>query len=784
MLRRIRKFIANNIEYVKRPRNLRLFVKFLAALYLVSIISLSIGLISYFQGKNYLEKQAITFYENLTNNKKATLEKYFEDIENQLLVNSQNSSVLEAIKDFSEAFNTFDSEINQKKRDMVIDFYDQKFRPDYKYKTVYRDSLPALEGQLNKPSVIELHYHYLANNSNPVGFKYQLNQVEDSADYHQVHAKYHQYFTSLKEKFKFYDIFLIDPKGNLVYSVSKEVDFAFNFLQGPFKSTNAASLFRDVFKNAKKGEVKVADYANYPPSYDQPAMFAATPLYDKDEKIGVLMFQIPSQEVDDILSGNKAWEKEGLKKQGEVALIGPDFLIRNNTRSMQTNIIRYTQDLLKSGEDSLVVERIDRLKTTILLRKVSSKVGLVNAGIKGENGVDFDIDFRGNRVLDVYAPVDLIDKRWVIFTEISADEIFEDVNNFFFYLLLGFVIIFILITIIGYRLARDLSRPIQKIKRDITLLSKGQLPELKTFFYKDEIGEVRKAVNDLTLSIKEITNFAENVGKGNFDYEFEAKSKDDFLGLALIDMKDNLKRVNEDEKVRNWINTGNAHFSEILRENNEDLEKLGKVIVSELVKYVDASQAAIFLKDNKKDTLNILSTYAFDRHKYHNKQTKIGEGLVGQCFLEGESIYLLDIPDDYSPISSGLGEAQPKCLFLVPIRNEEHIYGVLEIASFNPFVEIEKNLIEGLAKDIATTISSLKRNLETKDLLEANDKKYKKQLEKIRENLLKRQEKMSSENTGLKEKIARLEEKNEELEKLLKAKMESHKEDESGSKEK
>lgn len=775
MLERIRKFIEQNKEYVIRPRNMKLFIKFLAALYLVSIISLSIGLVSYFQGKNYLEKQAITFYETLTNSKKNALETYFTRVKNQLLSNSQSISVVDAIKGFTKGYYEFTGEIDRNKRDLVIDFYNQKFKPDYKYNTLYQDSLESLEGQLNQQSIVELHYHYLAHNINPIGLKYQLNKVDDSAYYHKVHSKYHNYFTSLKQNFDFYDIFLIDNKGNLVYSVSKEVDFAHNLFNGPFKSSNAASLFRDIIKNAKKGEVKLADYANYSPSYNYPAMFAATALYDQeDKKIGVLMFQIPSQKIDNLLSGNQSWEKEGLKELGEVALIGPDFLIRNNTRSMQTNIIKYTQDLLKSGEDSMLVERIKRLKTTILLRKITNKVGLVNDGMKGKSGVEFDIDFRGNRVLDVYAPIDVIDKRWVIFTEISTQEIFEDVNSFFFYLVLGFIIIFILITIIGYRLARELSRPIQKIKRDITLLSKGQLPQLKKFFYKDEIGEVRQAVNDLTLSIEEITNFAENIGKGNFDYEFEAKSQDDFLGLALIDMRNNLKKVNEDEKIRNWINTGNAHFSEILRENSDDLENLGKVVVAELVKYVDALQAAIFLKDDKKDILNILSTYAFDRHKYLDKEMKIGEGLVGQCFAEKESIYLLDIPDNYSPISSGLGEAQPKCLFLVPIQNEEDIYGVLEVASFNNFKDIEKNLIEGLAKDIATTIASLKRNLETKELLKASEERYKKQRERIKKDFVEQQIMLKKENSDLKDKISELEEKNKELEKSIKVENNLH----------
>ncbi len=303
------------------------------------------------------------------------------------------------------------------------------------------------------------------------------------------------------------------------------------------------------------------------------------------------------------------------------------------------------------------------------------------------------------------------------------------------------MILSILIFVLLYRvIAKHISKSIQRVKNQITILSKGNLPETSESS-EDELGVVLDEIGVLTNNLKNVKSFALEVGKGKFENDINVFNDEGEIGSSLAEMRESLKKVAEKDKKRHWVNTGVAHFSDTLRRNFDNLEKLSENIIFDLVKYLKANQGGMFILNDTNESdpyLELMSCYAFERKKFLTKRVNIGEGTIGQCFLEKESIYMLDIPNEYINIRSGLGGANPTCLFLVPLVVNEEVFGVIELASFKEFSKTERTFVETLAENIASAISTVKTNENTKILLRESQQmteEMRAQEEEMRQNM-------------------------------------------------
>ena len=270
-------------------------------------------------------------------------------------------------------------------------------------------------------------------------------------------------------------------------------------------------------------------------------------------------------------------------------------------------------------------------------------------------------------------------------------------------------------------------------------LSSGQEKFIKGLNSKIE-------AEDLVLNTN--AEFADKIGRGELDTQFTPQSDEDVLGHALVNMRDNLKNVAEDDAKRNWATEGLAKFAEILRGNSEDMEALSFEIISNLVRYLKANQGGLFILDSDHNEnghvaledsyLSLVACYAYERKKYMEKRIEIGEGLLGQSILEQDTIYMTDIPSAYINITSGLGESTPSSLLIVPLKVNDEIFGVVEIASFEVFGDHEIEFVEKLAESIASTISGVKVNVRTAKLLSESQKmteEMRAQEEEMRQNM-------------------------------------------------
>ncbi len=194
---------------------------------------------------------------------------WIDSVENDLHVTAQSPAVSKAVRKFSVAWH-------------------------------------LLEQRTGRSQLQELQRLYITENPHPTGQKDALMKADDGSVYSTVHGEYHPFFHELQVRGGYYDIFLFDTDGNLVYSVFKELDYATNMRTGVWKDTDLAAAF--VAANTlPDGQHVFFDFAPYGPSADAPASFIATPLFDEvGERIGVLAFQMPVDRINEIMAPDSA----------------------------------------------------------------------------------------------------------------------------------------------------------------------------------------------------------------------------------------------------------------------------------------------------------------------------------------------------------------------------------------------------------------------------------------------------------------------------------------------
>ena len=326
--------------------------------------------------------------------------------------------------------------------------------------------------------------------------------------------------------------------------------------------------------------------------------------------------------------------------------------------------------------------------------------------------------------------------------------------------LLGFIIavllVFTAVSLLFLVFANGISKNINVVKESVQSLAKGELVEIPENSNTDEIGEMTLAVQSLVKGLRETSTFAQEIGSGNLGVNFEPLSDRDELGKSLLDMRVSLQHVKEADQKRSWATEGLAKFGDILRTNNEGLDKLAENIIGGLVKYLGANQGGLFIVNdtNSNDVhLQLLACYAWNKKKYIDMRVEEGEGLVGQAWQENDMLYITDVPENFIKITSGLGDANPKCFLIVPLTVNDETFGVIEMASFNPFEDYKRDFAKKLAESIASTLSTAKINERTKILLEQSQQQQEEmrsQEEEMRQNI--EEMKATQEEMGKKEK--------------------------------
>lgn len=377
--------------------------------------------------------------------------------------------------------------------------------------------------------------------------------------------------------------------------------------------------------------------------------------------------------------------------------------------------------LLSSRQEQLIETNQEQF-----LKDLQTYTGHLNQVLKIDEqiGLSPDTGFRGtlrDAIHKVEDEVNLMARK-------LRENIKESTQEAYVFLFTSIIAIAAVIITLLLLTSSSVIRPIERLNELINTLAHGGLPKYIVTEGKGRIAEMTSGVKMLVERLRETTRFSLAIGQAEFDYEFTPLSDKDDLANALLEMRDNLKSANEEaqrrkieDEYRNWASQGIALFSDLMRQQTNDLQALGYAVISKLVDYTDSVQGGLFMlneEDESHPYIEMMGCYAYDRQKYFTKHIEFGEGLIGRCVQEGKSIYMTDIPEGYTHITSGLGKATPGSLLIVPLKVNEKVYGVVELASFNVFADYQIELVEKVGENIAATLSSVKINVRTSELLE------------------------------------------------------------------
>lgn len=440
--------------------------------------------------------------------------------------------IIDAIRTLKPAFRSFATEISASNsqraqwKSQLADYYTKDFFSEYNRRNAEKNVQPPIWTEQLDQDAIALQYHYIYANSHQLGSKEQFDRSPDVSTYSRLHERYHPPIRDFAKKFGYHDIFLVDAQtGNIIYSVFKKPDFATSLINGPYADTAIGRAFQHTNTAKLPDTLALEDFAPYPPSYEDPASFIASPIFDGEKKIGILIFQIPSDRINNIMTNSGKWDEMGFGQSGETYLIGPDLTMRNQSRFLLEDRTNYLHAIQAIGLTQTAIDQIMVKNSSVGLQPVDT-IG-TQAALSGKTGFQIFPDYRGVPVLSAYTPVGILGLNWVLMSEIDQAEALAPqyaLTKRIMNLTLGTVGILLLLTIgVGWYFAISTIRPINVLCESIqSIVYDMRMHERVDSSSQDEVGALARSYNALLDRMEnvnkqmahgsaDVSNLAQNV---------------------------------------------------------------------------------------------------------------------------------------------------------------------------------------------------------------------------------------------------------------------------------
>lgn len=472
------------MEIVNRYQKLNLKTKLLFfSLFGAFLISGVLSVIFLWIAGNSTEENIKSQMKNIRETKSKQITSYFESKKTDLLTLSTSYDVTIALEEFTDSYKKLYGNVGRKRAETY------------------------------------LKEKYISQNPNKIGEKDKLDDALDGSNYSSIHKKYQPYFRSYIKQKLYYDLFLVDLDGNIVYTVFKELDYGTNLVSGEYQNTNIARLFKTA-KALFPNQVEFIDFEGYAPSYGEPASFIASPVFKNGRMIGVVMAQMPIDEINEVM------KDDFLGKKGSIYLIGKDNLFRTADH-------RYPNE------------------GYILKKQNNSK--LIAPAFTGEVGVTREIDYRGEDTFVSYGKINILGTEYVILAEYEVDEALRSLTEMKIKVLFGFAIVMAILLVLTYLMAIGISKPILEA---VSILSSSTREIAATVEQQEKTAQMQSAsVNQTSTTMAELSSSAKhtaeqsaNVSSKSRDAEESArigKQKVNEMVGSMVDLKDKVTVISD-----------------------------------------------------------------------------------------------------------------------------------------------------------------------------------------------------------------------------------------------
>jgi len=329
---------------------------------------------------------------------------------------------------------------------------------------------------------------------------------------------------------------------------------------------------------------------------------------------------------------------------------------------------------------------------------------------------------------------------WIIGAEKGEEEIYAQIRIFeenrasrirqmLFYTLIVSIITVLLLIRFTFFVGNKFSASLTELMRALMELTRGKEIEQLVIKDKHELGKMQRAINRISESMRNYNKFTKDLVDNNYYSELKLTGNYDELGKSLLNLRQKLQTETEFElhqnienKKRNWHADGLENINNVLRKQDTNLEELAYLVLKDIIKYLHAGMGALYIlkQDDELQTpyLDMLASYALEQRRMLKQRYELREGLPGTCAQEKSTLYLTEVPENYAKITSALGAANPKSLLFVPLKIENEIFGIIELGAFRELQDYEIAFTESVSKSIAATISNMRINERTNQLLE------------------------------------------------------------------
>lgn len=481
-------------------KRLSIQTKLILLLLAVSITAVaSLAYVAFATGRTAVRASVFDELTSVRSSKKNQIEARFEQFTTQVINLSNDPMTVDFMKGLKRTYGEMRHTAIEPAWDRSLTAY---YRDDFLPKLAKNvEGIPELRAYIPKPAEGRyFQYWYIAFNNNPTGKKYNFLDPDDGSDYSALHRKFQPYLVKFVKQFEYENVFLIDNEtGDVVYTFAKTPEFATNLRTGPYSDTNLRTLFEGL-KHKENRSAQLIDFAMQPAALGLPVSLIGSPIYDGDKQIGILGVQIPVEQIDRVMTGDRGWPRDGLGKTGEAYLVGSDHLMRSDARLFLENRKEYFKQMTNAGLSADSAALVQRIGTTVLAQPVRTQA--VQQALAGEESTAVFQNARGVSALMSYAPLKMPGLNWVIVAEIEQGEAFGTLDYLSRQILFFSVATLLVITAIAGILASRFVGPIHRLVSDVDALESGRTLQAPSADSEDEFDKLAAGFFNIANEIR------------------------------------------------------------------------------------------------------------------------------------------------------------------------------------------------------------------------------------------------------------------------------------------